>query len=405
VDLAINGSTVTNGFSLNHEYPVGTSSDPVVYWLNTQLRIQPSVADGGAYIDSLQIETSPVEVGTTVYQDDFSGAAGVSTGSSPEVSPVGFEQKGWQTGLDGNGHLESTLPANSSPGYRVRLGTNPLTDDASITEILCTVTMRTPTNDWVMVGFQEQDANGLLVAARNAGPIIQFNPTSITLRGGTWSGGNVSETILNPYHAGQIVTAEMTYHVAARTMDLSIDGLVVAEGFVLEHEYPVGTLSDPVAYWLNTQLRIQPSAADGGAYIDSLHVRCVFSTYGEWADGWGVDIGAETDDYDGDGLSNIYEYGLGGDPTSEFDQGTAPVFGVENVGGTNYFGYVHPQLAVDQNSGLAYYLELSTNLVSGIWTNAGYTVSGTNVTGGDLDFVTNITDTVDGRKYIRLMIE
>ncbi len=91
-----------------------------------------------------------------VYQDDFSGAKGVAwTSSTPEISPAGFEQKGWNTGLDGSGHLESTLPANSSPGYRVKLGTNPLTDDASITEISYTVTMRMPTNDWVMVGFQE----------------------------------------------------------------------------------------------------------------------------------------------------------------------------------------------------------------------------------------------------------
>ena len=341
---------------------------------------------------------------TIIYQDDFSGVAGVSTGSSPEVFPVGFEQKGWETGLDGNGRLESTLSNNSLPGYRVKLDTNPLTDDSSITEISCTITMRTPTNDWVMIGFQEADANGLLVADRNAGPIIQFNPTSVMLRGGTWGGGNVSETILNPYHAGQTVTAGMTYHVAAQTIDLSINGLVVAEGFALEHEYPVGTLSHPVACWLNTQLRFQPSAADGGAYIDSLHVRYVLSAYGEWADGWGADIGIETDDYDGDGQLNIYEYGLGGDPTNEFDQGTAPVFGVENIGGTNWFGYVHPQLS-GFASGLRYSLELNTNLVSGTWTNAGYMVEGTNVTGGALDFVTNATDTVSGQKYIRLIIE
>ena len=149
---------------------------------------------------------------------------------------------------------------------------------------------------------------------------------------------------------------------------------------------------------------LQPAAAEGGAYIDSLRVKTITSSYATWADGWDVAIGSETNDYDGDGLLNIYEYGLGGDPTNEFDQGTAPVFGVENIGGTNWFGYVYPQLSGPASS-LNYYLELNTNLVSGIWTNAGYLVYGTNVTGRELDFVTNVIDTVESRKYIRLIIE
>jgi len=85
---------------------------------------------------------------------------------------------------------------------------------------------------------------------------------------------------------------------------------------------------------------------------------------------------------------------------------TLPAHQVVNrqIGGTNWFGYVYPQLS-NTNSGLSYFLELTTNLVSGIWTNSGYSVLGTNVTGGDLNFVTNITDTVDDQKFIRLIIE
>ncbi len=127
--------------------------------------------------------------------------------------------------------------------------------------------------------------------------------------------------------------------------------------------------------------------------------------YVAWAAGWGVSIGAETNDYDHDGLLNVYEYGLGGDPTNAADQGTAPEFGVVDVGGTDYFSYVHPQLS-DPDSGITYFLELNEDLVSsGNWTNDGYTVAGTNIVSGSLDFVTNLTDTVAGKKYIRLIIE
>ena len=207
-----------------------------------------------------------------LYQDDFSGAAGVATTTVPEVSPLGFDQNGFAAGLDGNGRLESTNPAQPTAGYRVRLGTDPLTADASIVEISYTVTMRTPTNDWVMIGFQEADASGLLVAANNAGPIVQFNPAGITLRGGTWGGGNVSAQFPNTYSLGSVITAQMVYHVAEQTLDLAINETTITNGFPLNHEYPVGTFSDPVVYWLQAQLRNQPSAANGGVYIDSLQV-------------------------------------------------------------------------------------------------------------------------------------
>lgn len=121
--------------------------------------------------------------------------------------------------------------------------------------------------------------------------------------------------------------------------------------------------------------------------------------YDKWATEWGVDIGAATDDYDADGLNNLYEYGLGGDPTSGLDQGASPEYAVVN----NVFQYVYPQLS-DTESGLTYYLEVTSDLVAGIWTNNGYTVTGTNIA-GSLDFVTNTVDMTDTQKFVRLVIE
>ena len=112
----------------------------------------------------------------------------------------------------------------------------------------------------------------------------------------------------------------------------------------------------------------------------------------------------ETADPDLDGLSNLYEYGLGGDPTNGTNTGTSPTYGTVNVGGTNFFGYIYPQLS-GTNSGLAYSLELTTDLINIPWTNTGYVVWGTNVTGGPLDFVTNVTTTVESKKYVQLIIE
>ena len=63
--------------------------------------------------------------------------------------------------------------------------------------------------------------------------------------------------------------------------------------------------------------------------------------YAGWAVDWGVDIGSETNAYDLEGLLNIYEYGLGGDPTNSNDQGTSPAFAIVDGGGSNMFNYVY----------------------------------------------------------------
>ena len=405
IDLSVDGTTVVSGFAIEHEYPLGTNSNPVALWAQVQYRYQPSVADGGGYVDSLLIETNSAELGTIVYKDDFSGDAGDSTATVPEVAPVDFNQGSFMSGLDGNGLLQSTNSLNPSAGYRVKLGTDPLSIDPSIADVRLKVKMRVPTNDWVMIGFQEQDANALLVEERNAGPIVQFGPTYVIIRGGTWGGTNdsgaISETILNPYALGQTITAELTYHIAAQTVDLSINGLTLKEGFALDHEFPVGTNSAPVIYWLNSQMRFQPLAADGGSYIDSMEVRTVPTSYVSWSAYRSEAIGEEGDDYDGDGIPNLYEYGLGGDPADAADRGVSPEFQID--GGR--LVYVHPKLSVGQNSGLRYHLEVSTNLVGGTWSSAGYVVMGTNVTGGSLDYVTNETDTAESSKFVRLIIE
>ena len=131
----------------------------------------------------------------------------------------------------------------------------------------------------------------------------------------------------------------------------------------------------------------------------------VIPGYVRWAAGWGVvDIGVEGEDYDKDGLSNVYEYGLDGDPTNALVQGVSPEFAIVDAGGSNVFHYVHPQLS-NPSSGLDYHLELTDDLAGGAWTNAGYAVTGTNVTGSTLDFVTNVIDTADSSKFIHLIIE
>jgi hypothetical protein len=126
----------------------------------------------------------------------------------------------------------------------------------------------------------------------------------------------------------------------------------------------------------------------------------ILTGYDQWATTWSIDIGALTNDLDGDGLNNLYEYAMDGNPTNGLAPANLPVFSkVENG-----FIYVHPQRSDD--FALIYTVETTTNLLdSGSWTNQGYTVTGTNVTGGTIDFVTNNVGTVVKEKFIHLKIQ
>jgi hypothetical protein len=127
----------------------------------------------------------------------------------------------------------------------------------------------------------------------------------------------------------------------------------------------------------------------------------VLNEYDAWAARFGGEgtIGAATNDYDGDGLVNFGEYAFDGNPTNRLDTGEAPA--LYNSGGT--LVYVHPQRSDDDS--LIYTVETSTNLVSGSWTNAGYVVLGTNVTGLTLNYVTNAIPSDQSQTYIRLKVE
>jgi len=115
------------------------------------------------------------------------------------------------------------------------------------------------------------------------------------------------------------------------------------------------------------------------------------------------DVGSatnKTDNPDGDALNNLYEYGLGGNP-GVADSGIEGTF---QQAGSN-MEYVHVQR--NDDASLVYSLAITDDLVGGVWTNAGYTVTGTNTSYGvaGFDTVTNSIPIDDPAKFIRLIIE
>ena len=185
---------------------------------------------------------------------------------------------------------------------------------------------------------------------------------------------------------------------------------------------------DPLTYskisgplWLsvstNGTLSGTPSAADVGTNVFTVKVAdpaaafdtatlniVVLSAYTVWANQYQLVQGPSGND-DGDRLSNLYEFGLGGNPTNSSDLGYPITFGLKFAGGTNWLEYVYPKRS-DPNSGLLYYLQLATNLATPVWTNSGYTVTGSGpLTNGFLSVTNRIETNVKAQQFIRLIIE
>jgi hypothetical protein len=120
------------------------------------------------------------------------------------------------------------------------------------------------------------------------------------------------------------------------------------------------------------------------------------SGYAVWASTNGV--GGAIEDEDNDGRNNLYEYALNGNPNSSADPGTDPTFTKAAAG----FEYNHLQRKGDPD--LIYVVETVTNLVSGVWTNAGVSILQTNPVSGIFEEVVTGIPATNLTTYIRLKI-
>ena len=113
---------------------------------------------------------------------------------------------------------------------------------------------------------------------------------------------------------------------------------------------------------------------------------------------WSWEYGLTGTDDDGDGLNNLMEFAMGGNPTNPGVNGYTPDF----VNQGSNFRFIYPSR---KNAGLLYGLETSTNLLSGVWTNSGYVqLPGIGTLDEKFDSVTNEIPTLDKQTFIRLNV-
>lgn len=262
--------------------------------------------------------------------------------------------------------------------------------------------------EWTGVGYKNPstllvESNAVLTAANHL--LFSFSPntgeSTITIAGGTVAinadldFGNADGTawgIVTIHSGGLLRVGNLDFKETAQSKVTVHDGVLELSG----------NKTNNVTGWIaSTNIVVSGSAYtlvyDGIKTI--LTVTNPNYGFAGWAATWGVNIGAETNDYDDDLVNNFYEYAFNGDPTDPLDAGSEPIF-AKNGGSLEYIHLVR-----NDDTNLVYSVQTKDNLVYGTWTNIGYTVMGTNMTGGDYNVVTNLISTLKDQSFIQLKVE
>ncbi|QHI69213.1 hypothetical protein [Tichowtungia aerotolerans] len=278
VDIAING--VTLGTNLKITQTLGTvESTPTLFSLQINFKNQDTVENGGAYIDSLTVETfDSVLVKDTVFQDDFSGAAGTAKDNiSPEVTWDGYTGVGLAV-LDGAGRLYSNNSLSRDANWRLQGGVVSGDGWTDADGVRFTATVRTPTNNNVNIGFHDFNANGLINVSSGGGPYVCLTSVgNVQVYGGEGSENQIGGYV-GLYTPGDVVTVEFTYWKSSQTYDLSLNGSVVATGIDVVHTIS-GASEVPVLEYFQINFNLQDSVENGGAYVEDLAIETVEVIY------------------------------------------------------------------------------------------------------------------------------
>ncbi|RKX42597.1 MAG: hypothetical protein DRP64_09580, partial [Verrucomicrobia bacterium] len=162
------------------------------------------------------------------------------------------------------------------------------------------------------------------------------------------------------------------------------------------------------AYTSNTDNRI-------ACNVDNMSISSPSSpspaaSYMEWAASFGLadtnGIGAPTFDVEPDGMDNLAEYALGGNPTNDDAASVLPIFGITDAGGgSNAMDYIYNRRLDAVLRGLTYGLNESTNLLSE-WNYVGtdYETGSADID-SSFESVTNTIPIATEKGFINLEIE
>jgi len=361
------------------------------------------------YFDSVKLERIPKSVhpSSLVLEDGFARPDGPTSGriagNVPDALADSLTGRMWEGSgyYNGQGAAYTAETMYRAFGFKIEGAYEP-TDTLRLTVVSANE------SEWAGIGFTKTvlDATGF-------GDSVGWVNITQTGSGSLWEGPGAAEgngrTLLDTgyWNVGTTNTLVMEYDLKD---DGDGDGNITAflNGTQIAYLADTSEVGQPGYIKLSHNNNGTAPADPATQYFDYVKLEIIggASEYSAWSNRYALVEGPDGDD-DLDGLINLYEFGLGGDPTNALDQGSSPEFEILGAGGTNWLYYVYPERAFG-NDGLLYYLELSDSLSVPGWTNAGYEVLGTEENGFEPGFnaVTNrISTSTDPERFVRLIIE
>ncbi|VGO18369.1 hypothetical protein SCARR_00421 [Pontiella sulfatireligans] len=334
----------------------------------------------------------------TLYEEDFSVDPGYVGNNATAIGAVGSANAYFTFG-DYNGtpeigvttgtgvlHFDSNTTGSSarSRGLSVFIDTSAAT--AGIYTVLFEV------SNWVAgtgtAGFKVHEGSGL-----NAGYIELDNADNNDAGSTPNFGGTAASTLLGS-----------TWGAGAKGTGISSNGTVSFDVELTE----AGESGDWMALaWVqvrSTDTAMAPKFDVDNVWVGQGAPPMDGSSYSAWSVSYNLtgDDALESSDVEPDGLDNLAEYALGGNPTNADADAVAPVAYVVTVLGTNWFYLVHNRRTDDQS--LRYTLGTKTNLTGVSWDTNDVHVVGESVESDGFKTVTNRTEAATAAKFIKLEV-
>jgi len=259
-------------------------------------------------------------------------------------------------------------------------------------------------NEYGQASIPASATNVVAIAAGYGHSLALKADGTVVAWGNNWAGQlNIPDSATNV-----IAIAAGGSHCLA----LKADGSVIAWGYNNDGqiEIPAGLSLDlPVSVsgtvkfnTPGTYLLTYSTTNNVGAVVSTnrtVVIIAVATTYETWCQTYSLtgDNAQQNADLDGDGVNNLIEYALGGNPTNRDASAIMPTHSLTN--GT--IRYVYNRLRNDTN--VTYSVLTATNLISSIWTNNA-TEIGYGPINNDYESVTNRI-TAQQVLFIKLQVE
>jgi hypothetical protein len=164
---------------------------------------------------------------------------------------------------------------------------------------------------------------------------------------------------------------------------------------------PLGAATVQCLFSWTTTSNANDGSAGKSAMVDTVILTRSGNLYDAWALSYGLTNGMAAGDYDvePDGMDNLLEYALGGNPTNNDAAAVLPVSSSDG----NWFYHIHQERTDD--SALSYTVKLKDDLVNDpSWDTNGVVFFGESDVADDFKSVTNRTD-IGNNEYLRLEVE